>query len=197
MNRNQRRRLKRKICNEKKQYLKDILLNNPPVQENLRQKTRFNIEEKVRLLLTKDDPHFKVKCTNSSAGLGVYYEPEEENDLEAHTPILVYTDWMCSYRHESSISKKRLKFSCYLLNTDLHNEHWTLDGTNSDRVGPKINHSKRNPNLIMKKIMIDNKCVVYFVTIRAITKYEQLFYDYLQNTKPTMAELKSFPWLDS
>ena len=194
MNRSQKRKLKRKLANQKREVQINITNRNPPVTPVVSQ-TRFpriTLQQRIRMLLQKDDVRFEVADTETMR-LGVFYKGNES--LDAHKEVLVYSDWCCSVKNILAISKKRRLLSCYLLQTEYDGEGWAIDGTNSFRIGPKINHSKKKANLAMKKIMIESKLVVYFVTTRVVARDEQLFYDYLQNDKPTDSELKAYPWL--
>ena len=128
-------------------------------------------------------------------GKGVFWRGNE--CFPPNQDLLAYCSDTAS-KPATDVSEKRKKKSCYLVETEMDGNRWILDGTNSMRAGPHINHSslKDNQNLRLKKYIYDDKPVAILKTIREIKPGDQLLYDYYSGTTPSEAEKQKFPFLN-
>ena len=189
----QRDKLRRSIAARKE----EVKSSNPVPTTKWGRNPRKTLSEQIIELLCEDNPDYRVEPAGAM-GAGVFYRGEKP--VAANKDILVYCDLDRAFAATGDyqgVSHKRKKLSCYLLELKHNGVNWVIDGTDSNRVGTKINHSRSAPNLYMKKILIESKLVVYFRTRREIEPGEQLCYNYYQNVKPSAAELQLFPWMSS
>ena len=71
---------------------------------------------------------------------------------------------------------------------------FSLDATEDDGTfGRMMNHSKTNPNVIPKRLTIDNKPRMFFVAKQSIDIGDELLWDYGDRSKKSLLE---FPWLN-
>ena len=69
----------------------------------------------------------------------------------------------------------------------------SVDATaDNKRHGRLLNHSKTNPNVVTKMVILDNLPYLCLVAGRSICKGEQLEYDYGDRSKMS---IQSHPWL--
>ena len=128
-------------------------------------------------------------------GKGVFWRGNE--CFPPNQDLLAYCSETAS-KPAAEVSEKRKKKSCYLVEAEMDGHPWILNGTNSIRVGPRINHSisKDTQNLRLKKYVYDDKPVAILKTIREIKPGDQLLYDYYSGNKPSEAEKQKFLFLN-
>lgn len=125
-------------------------------------------------------------------GRGVIWRGAET--IPVDVDLLAYCDLQNSTRADK-VKKRRRDNSSYLIETDLNGEPWILDGTNSRRVGPQINHSQVEANLFMRKDIFENRVVIVLRTCKEINFGDQLFYGYFRGAEPSEEESHYFPFL--
>ena len=193
----QREGLSRVAWNHKKKKLakarKWDLENGTIEKETGRHTKRRSTESRIKDLLTKDDNRLSIEQAEGM-GKGVFWRGEE--CLPPNKNLLAYCSDTAS-NPAAEVGEKRKRKSCYLVDTEMDGIPWMIDGTNSMRVGPHINHSstKGTINLRLKKFIYNHKPVAILQTIKEIKPGDQLFWDYYSGTKPSEAEKLKFPFL--
>ena len=61
--------------------------------------------------------------------------------------------------------------------------HWIATTVNDGKPEHFINHSKNQPNMVPKVVVIDEKSRILFFTLRDVEKGEELLYDYKDQSK--------------
>ncbi len=81
----------------------------------------------------------------------------------------------------------------YVQNTLKDRFPFSIDATKeTGRLGRLVNHSRQNPNLQTKVIMIADTPRLILVAKKTVEKGEELLYDYGDRSKES---LKAHPWL--
>ena len=132
----------------------------------------------VELLREHRDPRFGKRPVENM-GTGVFYFGE--GDLPAGQDTFVYCDhqWSFKLSEYKDMYPDRCIRSNRLVYTEMKGRKWVLDGENSERLGPFVNHSKEDANLRLRRVMVQGKLIGFFGTTKIIKHGDQLFWDYL------------------
>ena len=152
-----------------------------PIRQSSRktpQQLRIEENLKIEELIKSND--------DTRLGLEIKVFPEKGRGVVA-TRILMKNDFFLEYSGElialKAAREREEKYSieegCFLFYFKSNNKNYCVDATpESGRLGRLVNHSSKNPNLVMKVVMFEDQPRLILKALVDIKPGTELLYDY-------------------
>ena len=167
---------------------------HPSRLRRARRKTATEIESDIQLKIkTKCQENLEVKITPGKGRGVITTHAFKKNDF-----VLEYVGEVLKggKARDRVQGQKSLSTGSYIFEFDHNGKKWCIDATDEEKYlqyfGRLINHSRKKPNLVPRKFVVESEPHLVFLACKDIDVGQELQYDYNDRSKKSLA---MFPWL--